>query len=80
MTHTPARYLVLIESAGTMVARLFDANHVHVTDFDASSEEVAVMTAGVAPQRGVSSPLWGRAMEGHSPSERAEARVYALDP
>lgn len=80
MTQTPARYLVLIESAGTMVARLFDANHAHVTDIDAASEEVAVMTSGISPQRGATSPQWGLAMEGHSPSERAEALVFSLDP
>jgi hypothetical protein len=80
MMHTPARFLVLIESAGAMVARLFDARFTHLGDFDASSEEVAVMTSGVMPQRGVKGEHWGAALRGHSPEERAEALVFALDP
>ena len=77
---SPARFLVVIESAGAMVARLFDARHGHLIDFDASSEEVAVMTAGVMPAHGVEGREWGLSMEGHSPAERAAAMVYALDP
>ena len=76
---SPARYLVIIESAGAMVARLFDARHGHLSDFDASSEEVAVMTAGIAPAHGVEGSEWGLAMDGHSPAERAAALVFALE-
>jgi hypothetical protein len=31
----PARYLVIIDAAGEMLARLFDAERRHLTDFDA---------------------------------------------
>ena len=48
--NTLVKYLVLIESGGAMVARLYDAKRGHVSDIDASSEEVAVMTAGLQPR------------------------------
>lgn len=75
----PARYLVLIESAGETLARLFDAAHRHVADFDASSEEVAVMTSGLSPSVGVDPKNWGRALNGHNAAELRAARVYTLD-
>lgn len=80
MQSSPARYLVLIESAGGMVARLFDAHHAHLIDFDAASEEVAVMTSGVTPVRGALGPEWGVSLEGQSVAERTAALVFALDP
>ena len=46
--HKPARYLVVIDSAGEMVARMFDEQRKLIVDFDASSSEVAVMTQGLA--------------------------------
>jgi hypothetical protein len=79
-THPPARFLVLIEAAGPMIARLFDARRVHLADFDAASEEVAVMTSGVVPERGASGSEWGTALEGHSAAEREAALVFKLDP
>jgi len=78
--HAPAKYLVLIEAAGPMLARLFDARRTHLADIDASSEEVAVMTSGVTPQRGAASPEWGLALQGHSQAEREAALVFTLDP
>jgi hypothetical protein len=77
---SPAKYLVLIEAAGPMIARLFDAKRTHLADFDASSEEVAVMTSGVVPQRGAIGPEWGPALEGHNQAERDAALVFTLDP
>nr|WP_297351076.1 hypothetical protein [uncultured Caldimonas sp.] len=79
-THPPSRFLVLIEAAGPMIARLFDARRVHLADFDAASEEVAVMTSGVVPERGASGSEWGTALEGHSAAEREAALVFKLDP
>lgn len=77
----PARYLVLIEASGEgMVARLFDAERAHLGDFDASSFEVADMTAGVVPTQGATDPAWGLALNGHNEAERAAALVYRLDP
>jgi hypothetical protein len=75
----PARYMVVIESAGAMVARLFLETRELVAEFDASSEEVAVMTQGLAPRKGAQGSEWDRALEGHSDRERAAADVYTLD-
>lgn len=75
----PARYLLLIEQGGSMVARLFDADRKHLMDFDATSEEVVVMTAGLEPSKGADANLWGLALQGHSEAERAAALIYTLD-
>ena len=79
MHQPPVKYLVLIESAGSMVARMFDAQRVHLGDFDASSEEVAVMTRGLTPTRGADGDGWAAVLAGHSASERRAAEVYTLD-
>ncbi|MBX3605008.1 MAG: hypothetical protein KF788_07040 [Piscinibacter sp.] len=79
MHSPPAKYLVVIDAGGSMVARLFDANRLPLTDFDASSEEVAVMTTGLQPQRSALDAAWSRALAGHNPDERAGAEVYTLD-
>ncbi|AKJ29812.1 hypothetical protein [Caldimonas brevitalea] len=79
-THKPARFLVLIESGGPMVARLFDAQKVQLTEIDATSEEVAVMTSGVMPRRASDDPGWAAALQGHSAQERQAALVFDLNP
>lgn len=79
MHSTPARYLILIDASGAMTARLFDAERRPLGEFDASSEEVAVMTTGLRAARGAVGPEWARALSGHSDSERAQAEVYTLD-
>ena len=62
-THrTPTRYLVLIDAGGPTVARLFLADRQPVAEFDAGSEEVAVMTQGLVPKRGADGPEWDRAL------------------
>jgi len=75
----PAKYLVLIDAGGEMIARMFDAQLRLVSEFDASSEEVAVMTTGLLPERGAQGAFWDRALKGHSAEERAVAEVYTLD-
>lgn len=75
----PARYLVLIESDGAMLARMFDSDLVQRAEIDAASEEVAVMTAGLGPQQGAVTPVWAAALSGHSEAERAAALIYTLD-
>ncbi len=75
----PARFLVLIESDGAMLARLFDAERRQLAEFDASSEEVVVMTSGLAPTNDATGKPWEAALAGHSESERQAARVYVLD-
>ena len=75
----PARYLVVIDSAGTIVARLFIDTRELVAEFDAGAEEVALMTQGLTPRKGAQGAEWDRALEGHSDQERAAADVYTLD-
>ena len=77
--HPPAKYLVVIDAAGEMVARMFDSARRPLADFDASSSEVAVMTQGLAPARGALDKAWDAALGGHNERERAEAEVYTLD-
>jgi hypothetical protein len=78
-TRKAARYLVVIESGGAMTARLFIDTREPVGEFDASTEEVTVMTRGLAPTLGADGPEWDHALAGHSASERQAARVYTLD-
>ena len=75
----PARYLVVIESAGSMVARLFLENRAEVGEVDAGSEEVAMMTKGLKPEQSAGNADWNAALEAHSADERAPADVYTLD-
>lgn len=75
----PAKFLVLIDAGGAMVARLFDEGRVQVAEFDAASEEVAVMTSGLVPGQGADAADWDRPLQGHNRQERREARVYTLD-
>jgi len=74
----PARYLVVIDSGGSMVARMFLASHELVAEFDAAVEEVSAMTHGLMPEVGAFSAEWDRALLGHTAIERAGAMVYTL--
>ena len=78
MHQSPVRFLVLIETAGSMVARLFDAQRRQVNEIDASTEEVAMMTAGLTPAHGADDPAWATALAGHNAAERRAAEVYSL--
>ena len=78
MQSSPVKYLIVIESGGPMVARLFDANRIHVIDMDASSEDVSETTEGIVPSHGATAPEWDQALAGHSRSEREQAQVYTL--
>ena len=75
----PARFLVLIDAGGSVVARLFLDTREQVAEFDAGTEEVAQMTAGLAPTQDAAGPEWDRALEGHSLAERLAAGVFRLD-
>jgi hypothetical protein len=78
-SHRPAtRFLVVIDTGGATVARLFLDNREQVAEFDAGAEEVAWMLKGRVPAAGAEGPEWDRALEGHSASERAAAAVYTL--
>ena len=74
----PVRYLVVIDSGGSMVARLFLPSRVLAAEFDAMVEEVTVMTQGLTPQTGALGPEWDVALQGHNAAERAAALVYTL--
>ena len=78
MHSAPVRFLILIDSGGAMVARLFDANRSHVMDMDGSTEDVVATIVGVVPSFSGAAPEWDRALAGHSAQERAQAEVYAL--
>lgn len=73
-----ARYLVLIESGGFAVARLFLDDREQVAEFDASTEETVQMTNGLTPTTGANGTEWDKALMGHSKVERASAEVYVL--
>jgi hypothetical protein len=75
----PARYLVVIDSGGYMVARLFKASREQVAEFDAGTEEAAQMTFCLVPVRGASGAEWDQALQGHSAQERSGADVYTLE-
>ena len=74
-----SRYLVVIDSGGFMVARMFLESREQVAEFDASTEEVAQMIMHLQADSNAGDPQWDRALAGHSAAERAEARVYVLE-
>jgi hypothetical protein len=75
----PARYLVLIDSAGTTLALLFLDTFERVGEFDAGTEEIALMSAGLQPVRGALGEAWEHALDGHNAEERSMALVYTLE-
>ena len=74
----PSRYLVVIDAGGSAVARLFLDSRERVAEFDAGTEEIAQMTAGLVPSRGAEGPEWDQGLAGHSAAERSAADVYTL--
>ena len=74
----PSRYLVVIDSAGSTIARLFLVTREQVGEVDAGAEEVALMTRGLEPTRGALGEEWDRALQGHTTAERRTADVYTL--
>ena len=73
------RYLVVIDSGGFMVARLFLETREQVAEFDASTEEVTQMIMHLPAHSNAGDAQWDRALAGHSAAERAGARVYVLE-
>jgi len=74
-----SRYLVVIDSGGFTVARLFLETLEQVAEFDAGTEEVTQMIGQLRAERTAGDPSWDRALAGHSAAERADARVYVLE-
>jgi hypothetical protein len=75
----PARTLIVIDSAGARLARLFLAGREQVGEMDAATEEVTQMTQGLVPAYSALDPAWDAALAGHNAHERAAAEVYTLD-
>lgn len=73
-----ARWLVVIDSGGYGVARLFGPAREQVAEFDASAEETASMSKGLTASLGALGAEWDKALAGHSADERANAQVYEL--
>jgi hypothetical protein len=78
MHSAPVKFLILIDTEGARVARLFDATRRHVMDMDASTEDVLVTIQGVLPSATGTAPEWDAALAGHSAAERAQAQVFTL--
>jgi hypothetical protein len=77
--HPPVRFLIVIDSGGNSIARLFLATREQVGELDAATEEVSQMTQGLVPVRSALEAVWDDALAGHSAAERAAAEVYTLD-
>lgn len=75
----PVRYVVIIEEAGSRVARLFLETREQVGEVDAGAEEVADLVKGRQAVRSAADPVWDPALRGNSRQERAAAEVYTLD-
>lgn len=75
----PARYLVVIDSEGGRIARLFTAQREAVGEFDAGTDDLARLISGRTPTRGADGPEWDAALAGHSAVERRDAEVYTLE-
>jgi hypothetical protein len=73
-----ARYLLLTDSGGNTVARLFLDPREQIAEFDASTEETSSMTSGQVSTKGAEGAEWDPALAGHSAVERAGAHVYQL--
>ena len=74
----PVRYLIVIDTGGSMIARLLLDSREMATEFDAAVEEVATMTKGLVPEVGALGSEWDRALQSHSDAERATAEIYTL--
>lgn len=79
MHRAPARFLVILDADGARTALLFTDRREPAGEFDASSEEVAVMSRGLSPTKGANGPEWDGVLAGSSRADRAAALVYALD-
>ena len=74
----PVRYLVVIDSAGAKIARLFLASREMVAEMDAAVEEVNAMITGMTPVVGALGPEWDAVLAGHRMDERSTAEVYTF--
>lgn len=75
----PAKFLVVIDSGGVSIARLFLENRTLVSEFDAATEEVVQMVSGLVATQTAGDAVWDTAFQAHSAAERAAADVYSLE-
>lgn len=73
-----ARYLVVIDSGGGMVARLYSVTRKLLIECDAATNEISTLTAGLRPKVGALEPEWDGALQGYNLLERAGAEVFTL--
>ena len=78
-TSEPVRFLVIIDSGGVPLARLFLSSRKQVEEFDASTVEVSAMTHEHTFVIGAEGREWDEALLGHSREERRTAQVYTLE-
>lgn len=75
----PVKYLVLIDSGGTRIARLYPATFTLANECDASSAEITAMTSGLTPHLGATGSNWDAALQAFSYEERLAAEVFTLE-
>lgn len=73
------KYLVVIAAPDGPIARLLLADREPVAEWDANTEEVAAMIMGRVFALGAAGAEWDSLFSGHSPEERATAKIYTLD-
>lgn len=74
----PVHYLVVIDSAGSKIARLFLQSREMVAEMDASVEEISSMITGMVPVVGALGSEWDAALAAHRIDERATAEVFTF--
>lgn len=74
----PVRYVVVIDSGDSPIARLMLATRQQVGELDAGAPEVIQMITGITPAQVANLAEWDTALQGHSVDERRAAQVYTL--
>ncbi len=74
----PVRFVVVIESGDSPIARLMLETRQQVGELDAGAPEVIQMIQGLTPSKAASGPEWDAPLQAHSAPERAAAKVYTL--
>lgn len=75
----PVRYVVLIDTGGSAIARLMLDTRQQVGEFDAGTPEVLQMITGLTPAKVANTREWDAVLQGHSAAERSAADVYTLE-
>jgi hypothetical protein len=75
---SPVKFLVLIDSGGGSVARLYSDAHSLLNECDASAPEITAMTTGLAPGKDAMGRAWDPALRTFGMQERLTAEVFTL--